>query len=354
MIGTDYLATPEDGKELLRILESSPAKGSIELIYTRRPDAYASYMKEPGEAIVYATRKEDRLVGTQAALIREVYIGGKESKAAYICGLKKDPEYSGTVGFSGGYRKALVREDVDYYFCSVVSDNDKVHQMFQRKNPWMHMTPIQEYITYILTPRFYYKTKATDLCFRQAKEEDKEKILAFLNSEGKKKDLFPVIKNIEDFHGLHIEDFYLLEKTGEILATAALWNQTDYKQYVVKKYRGLMRLARFFNPVLSLLGYLKLPKENKYLEFPMLSFFLCKDDNVEYYKTFLSGVNQEIKKTYDCYVIGMPKNYYGVDLFRKLPSIHFDTVLYSIQFRFQKGNALEPDASNLYPECGLL
>ena len=42
MSESTYLASPEDGKEILRILESSGAKGSIELIYTRRPDAYAS------------------------------------------------------------------------------------------------------------------------------------------------------------------------------------------------------------------------------------------------------------------------------------------------------------------------
>lgn len=354
MMETDYLATPEDGKELLRILESSPAQGSIELIYTRRPDAYASYMKEPGEAIVYATRKDGRLVGTQAALIREMYLDGKETKAAYICGLKKDPEYQGTVGFSGSYHKALVREDVDYYFCSVLKDNDKVHKMFERKNPWMHMAPLQEYTTYILTPRFRYQAKDETLSFRQATARDEKALLDFLNREGKRKDLFPAIKSIEDFYGLHIEDFYLLEKGGEILATAALWNQTDYKQYVVKKYRGWMRFARCFNPVLSLLGYLRLPKENECLNFPMLSFFLSKDDNMEYYKTFLSGVNREIKKSYDCYVIGMPKNYFGMEVFKKLPSIHFDTILYSIEFRSKKGNAIEPDVSNLYLECGLL
>lgn len=354
MKNVDYLAHAEDGAEMLRLLESSAAQGSIELIYTRRPDAYASYQREAGESRVFVTRKDERIVGTCAELIREVYIGGEPAKAAYICGLKKDPEYGGTVGFSGGFRKALVREDIDYYFCSVVSDNNKVHDMFQRKNPWMHMSALQEYTTYILTPRFTYKTKKEGYRFRQAMSSDKATLLAFLEREGKKKDLFPVIRDIDQFHGLSVEDFYMLEYAGEIVAAAALWNQTDYKQYVVKKYGRIMRLARFFNPVLSLLGYMKLPKENENLDFPMLAFFLSKDDSLEHYKRFLSGIHQEIKKSYEIYVIGMPKNHFAREVFDKLPSIHFDTTLYSMQFKNAKENMLEPDSNKLYPECSLL
>ena len=47
-----YLAREEDGEEILEILESSPAKGSIELLYTRRPNAYVSYKKESKEEFV--------------------------------------------------------------------------------------------------------------------------------------------------------------------------------------------------------------------------------------------------------------------------------------------------------------
>ena len=42
MRGAKYFASPEDGKEILRILESSAAQGGIELVYTRRDDAYAN------------------------------------------------------------------------------------------------------------------------------------------------------------------------------------------------------------------------------------------------------------------------------------------------------------------------
>ena len=98
MTHKDFTARPDDGKDILRILESSPAKGSIELLYTRRPDAYESYMKEPGEARVFVSREDDRVVGTCAELIRDVYIGGKVCRAAYLCGLKKVADHKGHSG----------------------------------------------------------------------------------------------------------------------------------------------------------------------------------------------------------------------------------------------------------------
>ena len=86
MNGSKLIAHEKDGKELLKILESSAAKGAIELIYTRRPDAYESYMKENGNAFVFISRNEEKAVGTCAELVRDVYINGERCKAAYICG----------------------------------------------------------------------------------------------------------------------------------------------------------------------------------------------------------------------------------------------------------------------------
>ena len=350
----EYLAKPEDGKEILRILESSPAKGSIELLYTRRPDAYASYKMEAGESRVFAAKTGERTVSTCAELIRQVYIGGKPVKAAYICGLKKDADHSGHSGFGPRFIQGLVREDIDFYYASVVSDNDRANAMFGKARRILEMNPVQTYTTFILAPKFKLKTAAKDCVFRRANAGDEASILEFLNREGRKKDLFPVINSISQFHGLSIEDFYLLERNGEIVAAAALWDQTDYKQYVVKKYRGIMKFARLLNPLLSLLGYMKLPPEEQILDYPMLSFFLSLGDNPAYYKAFLNGLNREIRNRNDVYVIGVPQNQIGHKIISRVPSIHFDTVIYSVRFKLANGNSCSIDPGRLHPECGLL
>lgn len=349
-----HKATQADGKEILRILESSAAKGSIELIYTRRPDAFESYMREPGESHVFVSREGERAIGTCAELIRKVYIDGKICRAAYICGLKKDAAYEGGIGFGAGFVRDLACDGVDFYYCSVVSDNAHVQRTFEKSKRAIAATPITAYRTYILNPRLRYRIPAHNYIFRQATADDTEELLAFLNAEGKRSDLFPVVESLEDFYNLHIEDFYLLTDTGGILAAAALWRQTEYRQYVVKRYKGMMRLARYANPLLEASGYIRLPKENQALDFPMLSFFVCKDGDQTLWRILFGEIKREAAKRYGMMVIGLPHKHYAALVLNRLPSIRFDTELYEISFPWKGPSACHVNSHAIYPECGLL
>ena len=354
MSESKYQATPSDGKEILRILESSAAQGSIELIYTRRPDAYSSYMKESGESRVFVSKNGERTIGTCAELIREVYIGGEVCRSAYLCGLKKDAEYDGGIGFGARFIHDLWREDIDFYYCSVVADNTDARSMFEKSHRLLSMSPILGYKTYIVNPKVKIKAPKHSFSFRRATESDTEKLLDFLNTEGRKKDMFPVVKSLDDFRNLYISDFYLLLDGESIVATAAMWNQTEYKQYVVKRYGGLMRIARIFNPILSAMRYIKLPKENEPLNFPMLAFFLCKDDNTNTYRIFLDEIKREIAKNYSMFVIGLTDSHFAKPIMDKLPSISFKTEIYEIKFPWSEETYTVPDLKSMYLECGLL
>ena len=354
MSESKYQASPSDGKELLRILESSAAKGSIELVYTRRPDAYESYMKEAGEARVFVSKDGERTVGTCAELVRDVYIGGEKCKAAYVCGLKKDALYDGGIGFGAEFIRGLQNDDIDYYYCSVVSGNTEAQKMFENSSHSISMKPITEYKTYIFSPKVKIKSQKHSLLFRKATEDDIPMITEFLNAEGRKKDLFPVFTSPDQFYSLSSKDFYLLSDGNNILAAAALWNQTEYKQYIVKKYRGLMKLAHTANPLLSALKYITLPMENEPLDFPMLSFFVSRDDSEEYYRIFLSEITREISRSYGMFVIGLSKGHFAAPVLNKLPSISFETRLYEIKFPWSSQSYKTPDQNKIHPECGLL
>lgn len=349
-----YAATAADGKEILRILESSASKGSIELLYTRRPDAYASYQKESGEPRVFVSKKDGRVIGTCAELIREVYIDGEVRKAAYVCGLKKDASRNSGVGFGPNFIRGLYREDIDFYCCSVVSENRGAQTMFAKRSRLISMRQFASYKTYILSPRVRIIAPAHTLTFRRAEERDVPQLLDFLSREGAKKDLFPVVRSLEQFYNLRYHDFYLLEQDGVPVAAGALWDQTDYKQYVVKQYRGMMKLARFANPVLSVLRYIRLPAENEPLCFPMLSFLICKNDDAAYYRIFLSELKKEIAATYDMFVIGLPNTHPASPLFDSLPSISFETKLYEITFPWNNCPTKTINEKKMHPECALL
>lgn len=350
-------ARPEDGKDILRILESSAAKGLFELLYTRRPDAYESYMKESGEVRVFVSRNKESPICTCAEIIRPVYIGGREAKAAYICGLKKEADRKGTVGFFGTELiRSLQRDDIDYYYCSVISDNDEALKTFSRFRTAIAIKPICNLRTYIISPKVRMHVPKNDLVVRDADKNDTEALLEFLRSEGIRKELFPVVDSIESFHNLSIEDFRLLtDKNGRILAAAALWNQTEYKQYVVKKYRGVMKLARVLNPIIGALGYIRLPKQDEPLDFPMLAFLCVREDRAEYFNIFFDGVLRELKKEKrPMLVIGAPRAHFASRELDKLRSVHFDSKICEITFPRKQREYGTPDPQNVFPECALL
>lgn len=349
-----YTSYPSDGKEILRVLESSPAKGSIQLLYTRRPDGYASFGKEAGEGKVFVLRDNQKIVGTCGRITRKAYIDGVPTRTSYICAFKKDASYNGNARFGHGLAKEIISDNADIYYCSVVGGNGDIQRSLSQSRRLINALLIGEYTTYILSPRFKLKTCGKDYTFRQAKKNDLPRILEFMVCEGSKRAFFPAFDSLEELGGLGAEDFYLLEKDGVILSLAALWDRTDCKQYVVKKYGGLTKYARFFNPILYLLGYIKLPEEDVPLRFPFLSFFLCKDDNPDYCKAFLNSINGVVRKKYGMYVVGVPKNHFSVSVYKKLKSISFDSKIYAIGLCGKKAWVSENVKNTFYPECALL
>lgn len=354
MTETMYVARKEDGREISRLLESPVDAGLIQAIYTRRPDAYESYMKDFGESRVLVIRKENRIVGTCSEIIRDVYVGGKVKRSAYICGFKKDSNYHGNLPAGPGFIKALKRPDIDFYYCAVISNNKDAIVKFEKKRSFMSVKFITTYTTYFVDPRVKIKEIKNDYTFRQASGEDTAAIIEFLNTEGRKKDLFPVIRSLDDFYNLHIEDFYILEDGHEIKACGALWNTTSYKQLTITKYKGIMKLARLLNPLFSLLAFPTLKKENEPYDYPILSFYLSRDDNKDYYEIFFHRIKDEIKKNYQLFAVGVTRNHVIDSVLKSLPKIAGESTIYQVNFSGQNEEDISFDTEHIATEFALL
>ena len=333
-----YLATKDDGKDISRLLESPTDAGLIQAVYTRRPDAYESYMKESGEARIFAYKNDGRLVATCAELIRDVYVNGEVKKSAYICGAKTDPNYNGFLSAGKPIIDSLKREDVDFYYCTVMSANPEALNKFKKLKRIMSLNLITTYTSYIFSTRIKIKVKDDGYIFRQATSADMPLVLEYLKTEGKKKDLFPVINSLDDFYNLKIENFYLLMDKEKVVACGCLWDVTDYKQYNVVKYRGIAKLARFINPILTLARYPSFPKENTKLDLPFVSFLLCEDNNESLYKIFLKKIIEEVKKKYKIFLFSIPKNHCLLNTLNKLAGIKIDADIYELKFLNQESN----------------
>jgi hypothetical protein len=272
---------------------------------------------------------------------------------AYICGFKKDSDYHGVLVPGSDFFKEFIRPYIDFYYCAVVSGNSDATQTFEKKRRFMSVNHITEYTTYIIDPKVKTKEIRNNYTFRQACREDTAAVLDFLKTEGRKKDMFPVIRSLDDFHNLHIEDFYILEDDHEIIACGAVWNVSSYKQLTITKFKGIMKPIRLFNPVLSLLAFPTFKKENEPYDYPILSFFLSRDDSEEYYKIFFHKIKKEIRKKHKIFAVGLTRDHPVASVMKNLPKITGESTIYEVRFSGQKEESISFDTEHIATEFAL-
>ena len=265
-------AVPADGPQMLRLIESHPAEGGLRILYTRRPDAYQSYRTECANAeITVCADNDGHVLGQVALLPRKLFLNREIYTIGYVTGLHKSD--SVVVNIMNMLETGLANSVAEQFFCSFLNNNKSVFDLFSKRRL---ICPLCDYSTYLFHPTAM-KPAQHGFLFRPASPDDTAELLRFYNKEGAKYSCFPVFSTMDDFPGLTVSDFFLLEDGNGIAAAGALWDQRAFKQYVVLGYRGQYKLAAHCNPLLRMLHYPPLPKVNAAANFAYISFLLGRE-----------------------------------------------------------------------------
>jgi hypothetical protein len=346
-------ATSSDGKEMLELIESKATDGNFQLLYTRRPNAYESYLKGNQNTHIGIIRDDNGKIAMQTVCeVNDYYINGKKTTIGYVNGVRKREDYKGIINWKAlsNYVKSA---NCDMYYCSFLIENESSMSLFTKKRKhFPQLFPVCEYTTYIINPKVLIASKKSKYTFRPIKESDLEKVYTFLNKEGARYNFAPVIYDLEkQFADLLLKDCYILEDNGVILAFGALWNQTKYKQYIVTKYAGYMSILSKLSKVTEKFGFIPIPIKNEILDFPTLTLFMSKENNQEYYKCFLNEISRVIKEKYNMFVIGINSNHPNNEVYRKIRSLKFKSNIYFVRY----DNEITLDNNKyIHMECGLL
>jgi hypothetical protein len=104
--------------------------------------------------------------------------------------------------------------------------------------------------------------------------------------------------------GLRPEDFRLTLRNGSLLGAAALWDQSSFKQVVVRGYApALARWRRWINRGAWLLGAPPLPDPGTALPHAYLSHVAVDGDDTALFERLLSGVLDEARRRRHSYVV---------------------------------------------------
>lgn len=359
----DY-AKAEEGPEILDILEENDFKGHIALCYTRRPNPYYSFMLEGKDTAVLICRdtQENKIAGVGACTVRQLYVNGEETEVAYLFGLRLRKEYRGMYRIlPEGYsqiNRLFSRKDIRYFVTTILEENTYAQRILEKKRTFMpEYVPLTRYGTFVIKtisrskPVGGYK-------LRFAKSEDIPAILDFINRQGKKSQFYPVLDSEclsgKIYPGLNIEKFLILyDSKNNITACGAVWDQSDYKQYILKGYGGALKILYPLSAVFKLFGYPPLPKPGSMLEFFTLSFWAVKENNAGIFKTFIQLISQYVKG-YPYFILGLSSENPLIQTIRELSPIAYWSRAYLVDWE-KDGKAAELDGSlPVYLECGLL
>lgn len=349
-------ATGSDSASILRILESGSFPGSIQLMYTRRPDPMRSFSLEGRKVrVVVGEGPSGEILGFGCASINDCYWGGQAWPTGYLFGFRVGASNMAAITAApAGYRMMMDDLEADgarLCYTTILADNADGQRFFEKKRSSMpEYEYLGNYTVFVELPRRRSVPLPRGNRFCQASEEDWKEVAAFLNEAGTGMNLFPVIPEKLQVDGSMppVKDFYFLrDESDAIVAAGALWDQTSYKQYIVTGYSGLLKIIRPVSSVFPLAGYPRLPVSGSSLRLITLSFWAVKDHDPDRYRLFLDGLSARMTKG-DLLVVGIFENHPLHRVHENRRGIRYQSRLYSV------GETRARSELPIYLECGRL
>jgi hypothetical protein len=360
-------ATPDDGQELLKILEDAPFKGNISLLYTRRPDAYRSFIHEAPrvDIVICRDQQQDKIVGFGACALRQLFVNGVPQTIGYLFGLRTRREYMRKFPL---LHKAyamipMLHKDIDvpFYLTTILEENHYAQRLLEKRRASMPAyLPYGTYTVYTVFQRI--RPKPPNLHpwrFRQAWPNDVQRLVNFISKNGCTSQFYPALQE-QDLRsgvlpGLSIETFYLLvDEQDDILAAGAVWDQASYKQYVLQGYDGIFRLIAPASRIFPFFGFPALPAPRSVLRFFTLSFWAVKHQDPDIFRRFLQAISHAVSD-YPFFLIGLHEQHPLRHIVEQRLHIRYASRLYLVSWDKEPHilQSLEPDRTP-YLECGML
>jgi len=292
------LASCRDDFALRKLVAETPMAGRISLSFLREPSYFDALNVEGDSAdVIVASDERNNIVAMGNRSFKNIFIDNQKSVVGYLSGLRVAPQYrNGSILFRG-YRflKDLDRDrKVRYYLSTIIEDNENARRALAGRRKGMPIYhDLGRYYTMALSIRQPPRTERNDdFMIRAASPDDIEGVIQFLSTEGGGKQFFPVYERPEQLlKGLGIEDILLAFHKNELYGVAAVWDQSAFRQIVVRNYAfPLKQLRPVYNIFAPPLGLPSFPQAGSQLSCLCLSLVCTKDNDCTIFRALLQAV----------------------------------------------------------------
>lgn len=311
------LASTTDDAQLRKLVRETVVPGHIRMIYAREPN-YFDGVQTLGETTqVIVAADNDQIVGAGCRSIKDLYVNGMPKPVGYLSSLRlADSVQNGTVLARGySYLKHLHSDNkTPAYLTTIIHGNEIAKQMLTSKRADLpSYIPMGSYVTYIIPVR----TKPDrdilthELNIESGTRIPKDEVLKFLNREGSRRQFFPVSNVNGSGRGMvdsiGMGNLLVARKGDRIMGVMGIWNQEQYKQYIIAGYSPLFQVLRLWlNAGLRIKGCHPLPPAGKQLRYVTAALVCIRNDDQNIFQCLLQcALNKAAKEGLHQLALGM-------------------------------------------------
>jgi len=301
------VASPEHDAVLRQLAASTSMPGWIRLAYAREPDFFHAVGVQGSFNQVILAMENDAAMGMGCRSIRPLYVNGRATAFGYLHGLRALPEARRVGGLARGYHflRDLHQDGrAPAYLTTIVEDNQAAHALLTSGRAGLPTyRDCGRFLTYALSLRRRRNSRSpAGVTITRATAQSTDELIRFLETHGPRRQFFPCLA-AKDFgtdllRGLTPQDFLLAYNGAQLVGTLACWDQTAFKQNVVRGYTPLLALARpFVNAALRVAGCTPLPPPGRQLHLIYAAFVCIANDDPQILDALLERACAECRPT---------------------------------------------------------
>ena len=356
--GTSFrLAGPEDNFDLRQFEKSLPIPGWVTLSYERESDYFQGegVMGDDVRTYIYRSPADGSIVCKFTIAFRLAHVNGKACKLGYLGQLRLASSYTGKrkimkQGFDICLNILESESEVPFYLTSIIKTNDRARRnLTARLSGKPNYTFLCDYVTLAIacTQKSIEVPFGYSIMYGTSKQMGD--ISEFINSHHKTFQFSPKwtdgrLLSEKQCPGLKPGDFVIAVKNDQIVGCVALWDQSDFKQHVVRGYRQPFPLLKpLINVFARMLGYPGLPDTGKSLKEVYLSHFALRTTDGELLKTLVqTALNAANQQGHKVAMIGFADGHPHLPLARKnFRNIPYESELYAVHWGEENGSVSE-------------
>jgi hypothetical protein len=319
------LASLEDDAELRRMLRSDPMPGRISVSFEREPNYFIGAEVEGcfHQTIIGRDTSTGKIIAMGSRSIRDVYLNGTVHSVGYLSQMRIAPGYRTmrkalTQGFE--FVHSLHQDGrTRFYFSSIISDNLPARRLFSAGLPGLPR--FQEYAC-MHTLAIYCRRKRKRLPMPDGLQLARgsfahvNEIVACLQRNGARHQLAPywtcdTLFSPDRTPDLTPEDFFLALDGERVVGCLAVWDQSRFKQTVVRSYSGALAHWRgLVNVGARLAGWPVLPPPHTPFRYCYASHLAIDDDRPDVFVALVRALyNHAFDRKYSYFMLGLCENH---------------------------------------------